>query len=278
MLPLRAPIRVLALVALLVVPGVPIFANAQLQLPSAWRDTPGPTADPGWIGILMADAPGVGVLVRGTVAGSPASTALQRGDVLTELDGNPLDDADALTLRLAAIPPGTRIALRIRRDDASHTVSLVVAQRPRDLAASAHGHTGRTAPVGELLHAATGAPATLPDGPHLIALWAEWCGACRQVEAALRDIAERCATTLPVYTVAPHDHETVRRLATRRNLPGTALADPENSLAEALSILALPSWIVIGPGQRIDTLIIGSDEIRAWVATRRDCAPSLPAD
>lgn len=58
-----------------------------------------------------------GVLVNDVGAGSPAERAgIKAGDVIVQVDGVPLDDADAFAYRLATRPLGTVITLALFRD------------------------------------------------------------------------------------------------------------------------------------------------------------------
>lgn len=60
---------------------------------------------------------GKGVLVSQVQPSSPAETAgLRRGDILTQLEGENLDNSQKLRNRIAALAPGTRVKLTLRRE------------------------------------------------------------------------------------------------------------------------------------------------------------------
>jgi membrane-associated protease RseP (regulator of RpoE activity) len=62
---------------------------------------------------------------------SPAGVAgLQRGDVITAIDGAATTDADDVRALLRSYAPGTSISVSFQRDGIEQTVSAVMAQRP----------------------------------------------------------------------------------------------------------------------------------------------------
>ena len=97
----------------------------------------------GWIGIVPQDitdeqasenglAKG-GVLLANLYVGSPAQTAgLHPGDMLVEIDGTPLHNAQEAIARVAAHRPGTVVIVRGTRAGKSFTVHAQVTERPRN--------------------------------------------------------------------------------------------------------------------------------------------------
>jgi serine protease Do len=66
-----------------------------------------------------------GVLVNSVTAGSPAETAgIQRGDVITALNGEAVEDVHALRNRIAAAAPGTEVTLSLRREERDRDVRV----------------------------------------------------------------------------------------------------------------------------------------------------------
>jgi serine protease Do len=58
-----------------------------------------------------------GVLVSGVEPGMPAEKAgVREGDVITAVNGTRVDDSNSLRNRIAAMSPGTDVALTILRD------------------------------------------------------------------------------------------------------------------------------------------------------------------
>lgn len=72
-----------------------------------------------------------GALVRRIVAGSPADLAgLGAGDVLTQVEDRPVGSVAALVSMLRRCAPGDTVTLQVRRGGATHTVEVVLADRP----------------------------------------------------------------------------------------------------------------------------------------------------
>jgi len=129
-------------------------AEQATAAPSAEHPTPEP--DRRW-GLALEDAPGRGARVSSVAPSSPASGALQPGDVVRFADG-PIRTAADLSRRLAASAPGQPVVLGYYRGDKAFgaTVSLpgaVASEHPAAPSAPAP-----TAPPA----GATEAPATRP--------------------------------------------------------------------------------------------------------------------
>jgi serine protease Do len=74
-----------------------------------------------------------GALVQQVVPKAPAAKAgVQPGDLVTTLNGAPLDGASALTRGVALVPPGEKVTLGLLRNGKAQTVSFAVAQRPEE--------------------------------------------------------------------------------------------------------------------------------------------------
>ncbi len=94
----------------------------------------------GWLGIGPQDLPTElahsiaiegGVVVRDLVRGGPADKAgLQVRDVIVDIDGKPTRDTPALLARIAELPPGSVVKVRIVRNSAAQDVDVTVGKRP----------------------------------------------------------------------------------------------------------------------------------------------------
>ncbi len=96
----------------------------------------------GWLGIEIQDVtPELaesfrmsrpqGILVAGVLRDGPAHQAgLRPGDVILEIDGEPVTDAQEAMNRIAAITPGTKVSLEILRQERRFTVEAEVGVRP----------------------------------------------------------------------------------------------------------------------------------------------------
>lgn len=73
----------------------------------------------------------VGALVTDVRAGSPgAKGGLKSGDVITAFNGQPVDNASALSLSVGETAPGTRVALDVMRDGRTEHIDVTTATKP----------------------------------------------------------------------------------------------------------------------------------------------------
>ena len=98
-----------------------------------------------WIGAVTAtvtpeEAKRLGVRVsRGAIvarifAGSPAQAAgLRPGDVITAVNGKPVDSREAFSTYTATVPSGQPVPLTVLREGTSHTIAVRPADPPKDL-------------------------------------------------------------------------------------------------------------------------------------------------
>ncbi len=78
-----------------------------------------------------------GVLIGDVTSGGPAEEAgLQRGDVITQLNGKPVEDLTAFRNKVAMIKPGTKIELTILREGKEQELSVKVGTLPDQQVAS----------------------------------------------------------------------------------------------------------------------------------------------
>lgn len=96
----------------------------------------------GWLGVEsqpltpeLAHAFGVnsdiGILISGVYSGGPADLAgLQRGDILTGINGEDASDGKEVMNMVAQVPPGSEVSLQIIRNDKSMNVQARVSTRP----------------------------------------------------------------------------------------------------------------------------------------------------
>jgi serine protease DegQ len=95
----------------------------------------------GWLGIEPLDPSfenvrtatlDNGVAIRGIVRGGPADRAgIHVQDVVIEIDGKPTRDTPALLARIAELPPGNVVKVRIVRERESRDVDVTVGKRPK---------------------------------------------------------------------------------------------------------------------------------------------------
>jgi serine protease Do len=89
-----------------------------------------------------------GLLVGDVAPDGPAARAgVQRGDVITAIDGKPVQDAGHFRNLVAGTPPGTRVRLSIAREGREQTLEVATGQLP-ERAPAAAAAPGKPDPVG----------------------------------------------------------------------------------------------------------------------------------
>jgi serine protease Do len=75
-----------------------------------------------------------GALIARIFAGSPAQVAgLRPGDVITAVEGKPVDSREAFSTFTSTIPSGQPVQLTVLRENSSRTITIKPAEPPRDL-------------------------------------------------------------------------------------------------------------------------------------------------
>ncbi len=99
----------------------------------------------GWLGVLIQDvtedlakafgAPTTsGALVGDVVTGGPADKAgLQRGDIVTAMNGVAVKDGTHLQMLVSATAPGTTVTVTEWREKRSRQVSVILGEQPKEL-------------------------------------------------------------------------------------------------------------------------------------------------
>src|ERR1700681_46204 len=84
-----------------------------------------------------------GALVGDVSPGSPADKAgLKSGDVITQLNGKPIEDASQLKLRVAETTPGSKVQLTVNRNGESKTFDVTLGNLPDNKVAKADEQSG----------------------------------------------------------------------------------------------------------------------------------------
>jgi len=93
-----------------------------------------------------------GVLITTVDAGSPAEKAgIHVGDIVTGVNGERVDDVNALRNHIAATPPGTDVALTVLRDGHEETIHAKLIELEADKeAAASEGGGGKESGGGQL--------------------------------------------------------------------------------------------------------------------------------
>lgn len=113
-------------------------ANAP-ETKKAEAPAPSEGSERGFLGVyLKANPEGAGAFVDGVEPDSPAAkSTLKKGDVITDCDGKPIKDDEAMRAILKVSRPGTKLALRVAREGWTRDVSVELGRRPGDRPAPA---------------------------------------------------------------------------------------------------------------------------------------------
>jgi serine protease Do len=120
----------------------------------AWAVTDVPSA-PGWLGITISDvgedlasrlastfgpAAGIGVVVVDVLKGGPAERALlKRGDVIVQVDAQPIWDVRQLQRTIRAQPIDRRVMVTVLRDASRLTLPVTIGPMPLEARAQLAG-------------------------------------------------------------------------------------------------------------------------------------------
>jgi serine protease Do len=86
-----------------------------------------------------------GALVANVTANSPASRAgLQSGDVITEINGNPINESNQLRMTVSMMSPGDDARLKIIRDGQTRQITVKVEEMPGERVQKASNDTDRS--------------------------------------------------------------------------------------------------------------------------------------
>jgi serine protease Do len=131
----------------------------------------------GWLGVGIQDLseelaekfgvkPGSGVLVGQVFEGGPADRAgLKAGDIILALDGRVLTDARQLTSRVATVPPGKAVEVRLLRDGKTMNLKVTLGEREQgEAVALGRAPEGRTASRTPARHSACSSRRCRPSG------------------------------------------------------------------------------------------------------------------
>jgi putative serine protease PepD len=92
----------------------------------------GKTVQHAYLGVTVGDSTsGAGASIESVKSGTPADSAgMKAGDVVTKIDGVPVDNADDLTAKISAHQPGDKVTLTVTRSGATKTIDVTLGTRP----------------------------------------------------------------------------------------------------------------------------------------------------
>jgi putative serine protease PepD len=113
--------------------GFAISSNTAKRLASQLAEE-GRVVDTGraYLGVELRSVVGGGVLIVGVEVGGPAADAgLRPGDLILEIDGQPVASVDDVAVALASQMPGDRVPIRVRRQaGTTATVEVTLGELP----------------------------------------------------------------------------------------------------------------------------------------------------
>jgi S1-C subfamily serine protease len=84
-----------------------------------------------WLGVELANAPVRGALVSSVAPGSPAAAAgIRPGDLITQLDTEPIVAPAVFVSALSGLQPGDRVDIQVQRGFSQFTAHVELASRP----------------------------------------------------------------------------------------------------------------------------------------------------
>jgi putative serine protease PepD len=91
----------------------------------------GGTVQHAFLGLQLGDAPSGGAQVGAVTAGAPAASAgVQKGDVITAIDGSPVAGSDDLVSAVQSHAPGDSVTLTIKRGGSTQSVHVTLGEMP----------------------------------------------------------------------------------------------------------------------------------------------------
>lgn len=131
--PGRRRVRLVLLVTFLTLLGA-TAVYAVISDASSSTKRPGPVAGArgeAWLGVELANAPVRGALVSAVVPGSPAAVVgIRPGDLITQLDTQPIVAPAVFVSALAGLQPGDRVDIQVQRGFRQYTAQVKLSSRP----------------------------------------------------------------------------------------------------------------------------------------------------
>jgi hypothetical protein len=84
-----------------------------------------------WVGVHVAGAPYGGALVVSVAPGSPAAAAgIEPGDVITQIDTQPIPTGSTFVSAIAGMQPGERVEIQLQRGPSTYTTEVTLVGHP----------------------------------------------------------------------------------------------------------------------------------------------------
>jgi len=112
--------------------GFAVPSNTVRQVLPGLKD--GRTVEHAWLGVETqpsATGAGSGAAIAAVTTGGPAESAgIQAGDVVTEIDGQKINDVDQLSTIINSKAPGDHLTLKVKRNGRTESVGVTLKNRP----------------------------------------------------------------------------------------------------------------------------------------------------
>ncbi|MEE2643446.1 MAG: redoxin domain-containing protein [Myxococcota bacterium] len=211
------------------------------------------TLRPGYLAVHYRDLPRFrGVELRDLFHGSPAwAAALQRGDQILSIDGEPLDREGEFPEMIALSEPGELLRLQLRRGRRAFATEVAVVGAPLNPASPRIGELIPPLPL-ESLSPARESPPVGDGRGTILFFWASWCTRCFEVAPTLARWAFE--HDLQVIAISSEDRTLVQSLLAAQPLPFPSALDRRGEIARLFHLsrddTALPQLIYIDGERR----------------------------
>jgi PDZ domain len=131
--PSRRRVRVALLASFLILLGATAAYAVISDSSSSTKRPPVVAGNRGeaWLGVELANAPVRGALVSSVVPGSPAAAAgIRPGDLITQLDTEPIVAPAVFVSALSGLQPGDRVDIQVQRGFSQFAAHVKLASRP----------------------------------------------------------------------------------------------------------------------------------------------------
>ena len=227
------------------------------------REEPAPVQHkPAFLGTRFE--PGTTKVVQ-VVENSPAAKAdIRIDDEIVSLDGKAMTTAQQIVQTVAAIKPGSRITLQLRRGTATITKGFSLGTRPPDEKLIKQTLLDRPAPAFTASGLDGTASFTLTDlrgRVVLIDFWATWCGPCTTQFPHLNQWHKQYASAgLQIVALSDEEPDLVREYVAAEKLAYPIGLDPNERIRAAYLVPGIPTTVVIDKTGIVRYVAVGTSD------------------
>jgi cytochrome c biogenesis protein CcmG, thiol:disulfide interchange protein DsbE len=236
------------------------FAAPQDNRPSRLGSPPIGQATP-WIGITLEQG-SQGILIKSIMPGTPAEAAgLAAGDEVIAIDSRKVTKTSELAAIVQSHGVGASVELEILRKGKYLKKRIQLAARPDEMEMVKKLLVGKHLQdfnLKVISGGTSGASETFKGKVMVIEFWATWCIPCRLTHPRLSEFARaNRAKDLVVIGISDEDEAAVRNYV-KNELPDfLILSDAAGAMQQKLSIMAIPTFVVVNKKGTIISASIG---------------------